>query len=493
MVRSLSPVAFRSTFSLVLSLSLPILAAGCEAPEASDCGASDGCGAPEVIEAVVNGVATDPGPRALSVNPNLPPALPGATASDVALFNAAMGAFNQPFSVKGTLVTHVNGDHAFTGSGLGPRWNSFSCRECHGAPVMGGTSFRTNSQAALATGIGTDYGILAPGQQTPPFLTVNGSSLAARLKYKPDGSRDGQVHQLFTISGRSDAPGCNIPQENWTAQVAANNVAVRITTPTFGAGLIEALTDTAILNGKAGDAATKKARAGLGIAGHENRMPDGTVGRFGWKAQTRTLNQFSADAFEHEMGVTSTAFPTPNDTTASCNFKSGLDDKLVSTPAGQMKMTDLVAAGMRLSAPRTPIALSTSASNGKALFGSVGCALCHTPSFTTPSSKTAALSSKTVALYSDLLVHHMGAALADDVIQGGAGPDEFRTAPLWGLGQRFYFMHDGRTSDVKAAILAHAGAAKGTWPASEANGVVTRFNALTEAQKQDLLNFLRSL
>jgi CxxC motif-containing protein (DUF1111 family) len=67
---------------------------------------------------------------------------------------------------------------------------------------------------------------------------------------------------------------------------------------------------------------------------------------------------------------------------------------------------------------------------------------------------------KDVAIYSGLLVHHMGAGLADDIIQGGAGPDEFRTAPLWGLGQRVYFLHDGRTSDLKAAILAHAGAAK---------------------------------
>ena len=477
----------------VLPFVVLLVAAGCGGPEGpSECVDPAGCGEPAVLEAV-SGVAADPGPRALSANPNAPPALPGATAADVALFNAAMTLFNTGFSVKGTLVTHVNGSHAFPGAGLGPRWNSFSCRECHGAPFIGGASFRTNSQSTLATGVGTDYGILAPGQQTPPFLVTNGSSLAARLKYKPDGSRDGQVHQLFTIAGRSDAPGCNVAQENWTAQVAANNVAVRITTPTFGAGLIEAITDASILTGKQGDATTHAARAALGLAGHENRMTDGTLGRFGWKAQTRTLNQFSADAFLHEMGVTSAAFPSPNDATASCNFKSGLDDKVMTTPAGPMKMTDLVAAGMRLSAPRPPISLSSSATNGKTIFGTVGCALCHTPSFTTPSSKTAALSSKAVALYSDLLVHQMGAGLADDVIQGGAGPDEFRTAPLWGLGQRFYFLHDGRTSDLKAAILAHAGVAKGSWPASEANGVVTKFNALSESQKQDLLNFLRAL
>src|SRR3569623_1105892 len=177
--------------------------AGCGGPDAAECDDPAGCAAPEVIEAVVNGVAADPGPRPLAANPNLPPALPGATASDVALFNAAMAVFTQGFSVKGTLVTHVNGDHAFTGAGLGPRFNSFTCRECHGAPNMGGASYKTTNKTMLATSIGTDYGILAPGQQPPPFLTVNGSSLAARLKYKPDGSRDGQVHQLFSISGRS--------------------------------------------------------------------------------------------------------------------------------------------------------------------------------------------------------------------------------------------------------------------------------------------------
>ena len=87
----------------------------------------------------------------------------------------------------------------------------------------------------------------------------------------------------------------------------------------------------------------------------------------------------------------------------------------------------------------------------------------------------------------------MGAALADDIVQGQAGPDEFRTAPLWGLGQRFYLLHDGRTADLKVAIAAHASAATASVPASEANTVVAKWNALAETQKQDLLNFLRGL
>ena len=95
--------------------------------------------------------------------------------------------------------------------------------------------------------------------------------------------------------------------------------------------------------------------------------------------------------------------------------------------------------------------------------------------------------------YSDLLIHRMGPGLADDIIQGQAGPDEFRTAPLWGLSQRFYLLHDGRTADLKVAIAAHASEASGALPASEANAVIGKWNGLIESQKQDVLNFLRSL
>ena len=105
----------------------------------------------------------------------------------------------------------------------------------------------------------------------------------------------------------------------------------------------------------------------------------------------------------------------------------------------------------------------------------------------TGSSSTAALAYQTANLYSDLLVHHMGTNLADDVIQGAAGPDEFRTAPLWGLGKRVFFLHDGRTSNLLQAIQEHSS------PGSEANQVITKFNALPTNLKQDLLNFLRSL
>jgi CxxC motif-containing protein (DUF1111 family) len=100
---------------------------------------------------------------------------------------------------------------------------------------------------------------------------------------------------------------------------------------------------------------------------------------------------------------------------------------------------------------------------------------------------TGALANKTANLYSDLLVHNMGSGLADGVSQGNANGSEFRTAPLWGLGQRIFFLHDGRTSDLLQAITEHSSGV------SEANTVITNFNSLPTGDRQDILNFLRSL
>ena len=133
-----------------------------------------------------------------------------------------------------------------------------------------------------------------------------------------------------------------------------------------------------------------------------------------------------------------------------------------------------------------PAPANQSTTNGAALFAQVGCALCHTPSLTTGPSTRPFLNLKPVPLYSDLAIHHMGDRLDDAVSQGVAGTDEFRTAPLWGLGQRLFFLHDGRAQNLVEAIAAHASGE------SEANPVVNSYNSLQPGQKQDLLNFLRS-
>jgi CxxC motif-containing protein (DUF1111 family) len=106
---------------------------------------------------------------------------------------------------------------------------------------------------------------------------------------------------------------------------------------------------------------------------------------------------------------------------------------------------------------------------------------------TTGKSAVAALSGRDVNLFSDLLIHDMGIGLADGISQGSANGREFRTAPLWGLGQRIFFLHDGRTSNLITAIRAHASTG------SEANGSVSNFLNLGDSSRQDLLNFLRSL
>jgi CxxC motif-containing protein (DUF1111 family) len=145
------------------------------------------------------------------------------------------------------------------------------------------------------------------------------------------------------------------------------------------------------------------------------------------------------------------------------------------------------------SAPPVPIPDTPSIAGGRALFAQIGCALCHSPSLQIGASVGSALSGSSAQLFSDLALHRMGPGLADAITLGNAGPDEFRTTPLWGLGQRLFLLHDGRTRDLLEAINAHASLGDGTYPSSEANAVIDIFNALSELQKQDILNFLRAL
>jgi CxxC motif-containing protein (DUF1111 family) len=148
---------------------------------------------------------------------------------------------------------------------------------------------------------------------------------------------------------------------------------------------------------------------------------------------------------------------------------------------------------MRFLQPPTPVAPTTSTANGLVQFQNVGCNMCHQISFTTPTASIAALSNQTATLYSDLLVHDMGPGDADNVAQGAASGDQFRTAPLWGIGQRYFFMHDARTMDMVQAIEDHYSLGNGVYPNSEANAVIQNFNNLSNQNQQDLINFLRSL
>jgi CxxC motif-containing protein (DUF1111 family) len=434
--------------------------------------------------------ATDPGVRGGVTGGGDPDPLPGLTDSQFALFEAGKQDFKE---VEGV------------GDGLGPRFNLDSCGGCHAQPAFGGTSTLPNPQVAVAT---ASYA----KNEVPFFVTRDGPVREARYKYNPDGSRDGGVHALFVISGRvdgsGDASGCNIRQEDFATQARHGNLIFRIPTPLFGAGLIEQIPDNAILAGQAGSGSQK---AAVGIRGRPHRIRmdqgttnvngnDGTIARFGWKAQNKSLLLFSGEAYNVEMGISNELFQTERDETPTCQYAPTPNDTTNTegvTGVDTLSAIEKFSLFMRFLAPPTPSLTTpggaTSIANGRALFQRVGCALCHTPTLTTGYAAVEALRNKPVNLYSDLLLHNMGSGLADDIIQAQAGPDEFRTAPLWGLGQRIFFLHDGRTADLLEAIRAHKSAASTRFVASEANAVIDNFNRLGERQKQDLLNFLRSL
>jgi CxxC motif-containing protein (DUF1111 family) len=426
-------------------------------------------------------VARDPGVRLGAAAAGGP--IAGLSQTELAYFSAAQAEFAAEESVT---------------EGLGPRMNLDSCGSCHSYPAIGGASPAINPQVAFA---GKNGGL----DTLPPFLAANGPVRETRFVKNGDGTTDGGVHALFTISGRVGATGCSLTQPDYDTQLAANNVIFRIPTPAFGGGLIEAIPDSAILAGQTGNAASNNA---LGIRGHanfqvsgrtitgqtNNNGNDGTVARFGWKAQNKSLLIFSGEAYSVEMGISNELFQTERDETGACQFApvpNDVTNMSAATPVDALSDVEKFAIFMRFLAPPAPSRTTpgggASISTGSTLFGTVGCAQCHTPSFTTGNASVAALRNKTVRLFSDLLVHNMGTGLADGVSQGQAGPQEFRSAPLWGLGQRLFFLHDGRTSDLLAAIQAHRSAG------SEANGVIVKFNGLSEGQKQDLLNFLRSL
>jgi Di-haem oxidoreductase, putative peroxidase len=424
----------------------------------------------------------------------------------------------------------VFGETETVADGLGPRFNLDSCGGCHIQPNLGGSSPPLNPQVAVAQ---------AAKNTVPSFITANGPVREARFVRNPDGTPDGGVHALFVITGRSDAGGCNIQQPNFAAAVANNNVIFRIPTPTFGLGLVEATTDAAL---RASMAANSQQKRSLGISGRFNTNGnDGTITRFGWKAQNKSLLIFSGEAYNVEMGVTNELFPQEREENPGCATNalpesptpviSDAELTAISPASGYQSDAILFAAFMRLLAPPTPAgaapaaAAATSSSGtstvvasassvlpaaagtattasrtgggsssttstvarGQQVFSNVGCAACHNRSLTSGKSSTAALTNVPYQPYSDFAIHDMGDGLADGVSQGGAGGREFRTAPLWGVGQRIFFLHDGRTNDLEVAIAQHA--SRG----SEANQVIQNYNALAGSDQQALLNFLRSL
>ena len=434
-----------------------------------------------------SGPARDPGVRGGAPSAGGP--IAGLTAEELQAFDVGKEDFEEEENVA---------------DGLGPTMNLGGCSGCHQQPSVGGTSPPLNPQIAFANFMGAVNTI-------PTFITRDGPVREARFVRNPDRTPDGGVHDLFTIAGRSDAPGCMLAQPDFKKALADGNAIFRIPTPVFGAGLIEQIPDKAILSNQASEKPRKDSlqiagRPNIILAGHaisgqaNNNGNDGTVARFGWKAQNKSLLLFSGEAYNVEMGITNELFQTERDETPTCQFRTVPNDvtNLSSQPPlGTLNAIEKFALFARFLAPPTPSpdtpGGAESIARGRSLFEATGCALCHTPTLRTGNSTVAALRDQPVNLFSDLLVHNMGRGLADGVTQGQAGPREFRTPPLWGLGQRIFFLHDGRASDLLDAIRAHSSGGFFIGGASEANAVIRNFNRLRENQKQDILNFLRSL
>ena len=448
---------------------------------------------------------TDPGVQGGAARAGSP--LASVTASDGSLqfFQNGLSRFLDIESVSNSPTGN---------NGLGPRFNFVQCAGCHSQPATGGSGPASNPQfQVIANGF-----VNGSTNTIPSFITSNGPAREARFPFFFDqfgnpnpNAPNGGVEDLFTVSGRTDAGSCSLQQPSFAQAEQANNIIFRIPTPVFGAGLIENLDDSTLLANQAAHANNN-----LGISGTFNHNGnDATISRFGWKAQNKSLELFAGEAYNVEMGISNEIFtqdrPLPGEDLRSglppgclnlsrSGYPEDATNYAAKTGADQYATnasipSDVVqfAMFMRLLAAPTPSTTTpggtTSITNGRDLFRAIGCATCHTPTVgrTQASNFTASLSSAPVNAFSDLEIHHMGTRLADNVSQGGAGGDQFRTAPLWGLSQRIFLLHDGRTANLLGAIEAHQSSG------SEATQVEENFDLLSPAQKQDLLNFLRSL
>ena len=338
--------------------------------------------------------------------------------------------------------------------GLGPAFNAASCAVCHNVPAIGGTSLVSEVRAAYRDEQGRIHKLTAP-----------------------DGTELDTLFHLF-----SNPPhGCQpmMPPE-------ANVIARRVPIPVFGAGLVEAIDDEAILSLEDPDD-----RNGDGISGRAARVVDlGTgrvrVGRFGWKAQHATLRTFSADAYRNEMGITNELFPDEAAAGVSaaqmrlCDPTRDPEDLV--DPRTRLAAIDNFEAFLKFLAPPPRDVADQAARDGEQIFTAVGCGSCHVPLLQTGLNAHPLFSRKPVPLFSDLLLHDVGTG--DDIPQASALPNEIRTPSLWGLRVRRPLLHDGSASTAEDAVRKHSG---------EAAGVRRRFEQLTDAQRGRLISFLNSL
>ncbi|PYU67158.1 MAG: hypothetical protein DMG49_19740 [Acidobacteria bacterium] len=332
---------------------------------------------------------TDPGVRSnTGVNAGQPYASVSANANDLAFYQAGFAQFTEHQTVTGD------------NPGLGPRFNLDSCGACHSQPAPGGTSpavgvfphVGPNPQSqVIANGV-----VIGSTNTIPFFVQPNGPVREARFPFFFDrfgnpnpNAPNGGVEDLFTVSGRADAVSCNLQQPSFNAAGATRNMIFRIPTPVFGAGLIENIDDSTLLANQAAQAVFNR----VGISGTFNHNGnDGTISRFGWKAQNKSLMIFAGEAYNVEMGISNELFtqdrPLPGEDQlgsglpANCLNLAGVGYPEDITHSGGTSAstvtsdTALFSVFMKFLDQPTPSTTSpggaTSIANGRRLFSAVG-------------------------------------------------------------------------------------------------------------------------
>lgn len=326
--------------------------------------------------------------------------------------------------------------HQGTGGLRGPedsgRFNGDSCRACHFDPVIGGAGPRDVN--VMRHGVIEEDGSFSPPPRTPNTILHKEVRIG---------------HAMVTPT-----PECNVFEHRQTPHM-------------FGAGLIEAIPDEAIL-----ELQDPLDEDGDGISGVAHVLDDGRIGRFGWKAQVPSVAEFVRDAMAAEIGLTVEAQP-------GLTFGIQADDDGVPDPELTRREAQDLAFFIAMLAPppRDRSGDAAAIDRGEDLFVAIGCARCHVPQLDT----TLGIPAR---LYSDLLLHEILPPGTPGIEDGLARQREFRTAPLWGLSRTAPYFHDGRADTIEQAILLHDG---------EAAGVRAEFEALSAAQRADLLAFLGSL
>jgi hypothetical protein len=393
---------------------------------------------------------------------------------------------------------------------LGPLFNGTTCTGCHSQPATGGGGLFINE---IRVRDNTDPGpvhifavdnMLRNGPQsqggTPIFATgVTAEPLGCQITVPGCQLSACQQEEAMKTTFNPDLPTCDPTSANFTG--GGDCVAGRAALALFGDGLVEAVSDQALIQ-----LAQNEPQSVRGVAKMvtENFLSTAHVGRFGWKDDHAFLRAFAGDAYLNEMGITNPDNPTD---TSSCalgvtQYGMTLEDTGIEDATGPDGRADIdrFSDFMRALAPPPTIPQNASAKRGAKQFSQLGCAGCHAPSLTTasnpasfipastggtPMSSTVnnALAQQTFHPYGDFLLHSMG-ALGDGITSGAADPTMMRTAPLWGLRAKSIYLHDGRAQDLPTAISLHDGQGKA---ASQA------FQALSASQQQDLVNFLNTL